>query len=393
MGFLRFATNMQRLQIHDTSCRANSDRGNRRPFARSRFDGDVRCWFLFLLAGLVTLSACSGGSGQSQSTGSLAGNWQFAMTAPADNSFLGGVQGGFLLQSKGAVSGAVTYSVSLPPQQQGGSSSLCSSGSAPLTGTITGQNVTLTVVAGLQTFTLTGTLSAGGTTMAGRYASTDGNGCGTAQTGLQWTATSVPPLTGAIQGNFHSSLNPALRNQDFPVSGSLTQGENIGASNATVTGTLNFHGYPCLTTASVNGQISGSSVILQIIAPNGLNVGQIGAPTGVSNPSPVTLREFLGRNGLVLSRRQWIWSDHECVPGRNPRRRHRRRLSGIGKFDELHATDHVVSRFHYFSRCNRLDQFRRHRRSRSPTPPRQPLLLRVCRYRLTLSREIPALLG
>ena len=160
--------------------------------------------------------------------------------------------------------------------------------------------MTLTVAAGVQAFTLSGTLSASGTTMAGTYASTDGNGCGTAQTGLRWTAISVPSLTGAIQGSFHSSLNTALRDEDFPVTGTLTQGDNIGASNATVTGTLNFAGYPCLTTASVNGQISGSSVILQIIATNGLNVGQIGAAPGLSNPAPVVFESAAGGRGAIL---------------------------------------------------------------------------------------------
>jgi hypothetical protein len=224
----------------------------------------------------VVLSACGGGSpNQSQTTGSIAGNWQFAMAAPSDNSFIGGIQGGFLLQRNGSLTGSVTYSVLLPPQQQGGSPTLCNSGSGTVTGTISGQTTTLTVVAGPQIYTLTGTVSTGGSTIMGSYASTDGNGCGTAQTGLQWSATSVPSVTGAIQGNFHSSLNPVLRNQDFPVSGSLLQGENIGASNATVTGTLTFESYPCLSTASVNGQISGDFVTLQIVAPNGLNVGEI----------------------------------------------------------------------------------------------------------------------
>jgi hypothetical protein len=252
--------------------------------------GRMKAWLAFLLAGLVVLSACggSGSSTQSQSSGSLAGNWQFTMSPPSDNSFQGGIQGGFLLQKNGSVSGGTTYSISLPPQQQGGAPTLCSSGSAPVTGSLNGQSVTLTAVAGPQTFTLTGALSSDGSTMTGTYSSTDGQGCGTAQTSLQWSAASVPPLSGPILGSFHSSINPALRDQDFPVSGTLTQGENIGASNATVTGTLSFQGYPCLTTASVNGQISGNSVILQIIAPNGFNVGQIGAPAGFQNPSPVT---------------------------------------------------------------------------------------------------------
>jgi hypothetical protein len=107
------------------------------------------------------------------------------MSAPSDNSFQGGMQGGFLLQSNSSVTGGVTYSISLPPQQQGGAPTLCNSGSAPVTGTLNGQNVTLTSVAGSQTFTLTGTLSGDGSTMMGTYASNDGQGCGTAQTGLQ----------------------------------------------------------------------------------------------------------------------------------------------------------------------------------------------------------------
>lgn len=276
----------------------------------------MKRWLPLLFTALTVLSACGGsGSRPSQSSASIAGNWQFAMTAPSDNSFQGGMQGGFLLQSKGTVTGAVTYSVSLPPQQQGGTSTVCGSGSAPVTGSVDGQNLTLNVIAGVQTFSLTGTLSAGGSTIAGTYTSTDGKGCGTAQAGLQWSATLVPPLSGAIQGNFHSSLNPALRDRDFPVSGSLTQGENIGASNATVTGTLIFDGYPCISTASVNGQISGNSVILQIIATNGLNVGQIGAAPGVSNPSPVVFESAAGGGGLVLHGANGYGVSTKACPG------------------------------------------------------------------------------
>jgi hypothetical protein len=248
--------------------------------------GEAKVVSPLLLAGLMVLSACGGSPSSQPQINTLAGNWQFTMAAPPDNSFQGGIQGGFLLQNNnGSITGGVTYSILIP--QQGSPSTLCNSGSAPVTGTISGQSVTLTAVAGPQTFTLTGGLSSNGLTMMGTYSSTDGNGCGNAQTGLQWSATSVPPLTGPIQGNFHSTQGPALLNQDFPVTGVLTQGPNIGVSNATVTGTLNFQGYSCLTTASVNGQISGDSIILQIIAPNGLNAGQIGAPAGFTNPSPV----------------------------------------------------------------------------------------------------------
>jgi len=54
-----------------------------------------------------------------------------------------------------------------------------------------GQNVTITEVAGSQTFTLTGTLSSAGSTMMGTYTSTrtapDGSPCGYAVTGTSYT--------------------------------------------------------------------------------------------------------------------------------------------------------------------------------------------------------------
>ncbi len=134
---------MQRLEIHRRSTRMKIGQAGHRPLAWLRVGEDGKCWLPFLLSGLIVLSACGGGSSSpSQSAGSIAGNWQFVMTPPADNSFQGGMQGGFLLQSKSTVTGGVPYSVALPAQQQGGTSTLCSSGSAPVTGTIDGQTVT-----------------------------------------------------------------------------------------------------------------------------------------------------------------------------------------------------------------------------------------------------------
>src|SRR5262249_46793545 len=255
----------------------------------------------FLLSGISLLTACGGGGGSVNPTGApLSGNWQFTFTP--NQSFLGGLQGGFLLQNKGAVNGAAVYAISVT---SAGTPTLCNSGSASISGTISGQNVTLTAAAAGQDFTLTGTLSSDGTTMTGTYTSTDGPmvggvPCGTAQSGITWTATSVPPLTGNFRGNFHSVFS----NQNFPVTGMLTQGENIGASNATVTGTLNFvdpvtliSNYPCFDVASVNGQISGNVVILQIIASNGANIGQIG---GVVDSGVNTVTYDTTANGRVL---------------------------------------------------------------------------------------------
>ncbi len=269
-------------------------------------------------AGLLWLTGCGGSSSSSSgssSTGQVSGNWQFTMSPPSDGSFLGGIQGGFLLQKNNSVTGAVVYNVQLPPAP-GGVPTVCSSGSAPVTGTLNGQSVNLTMSAGDQTFTLNGGLSADGTTMMGTYTSTGTKDCGTKQAGLQWSALLIPSVTGTIQGNFHSALSTAVaQGQDFAVTGSLLEGENIGASNATITGTLTFQGYPCLSSASVNGQISGNQVVLQVIGTNGLNVGQIGAPEGDSKPSPVNVAT--SANGTVLQGEFGYGISTSACPGGN----------------------------------------------------------------------------
>lgn len=280
-----------------------------------------------LLAGTLMLSACgsnSSSSSSSQAPATLSGNWQFTMAPPADGSFLGGLQGGFLLQANGgAVTGSMAYAVSLPELLIP-----CNSGSATITGTINSQNVlALTATAGTQTFTLAGTLSSDGSTIngsttngstfdgstiVGTYSSTagtasDGSPCGTAQSGLQWSAVLVPPISGILQGSFHSTGGAAgLANQDFPVSGSLTQAANTGSS-AALTGTLSFASsdYPCFNTGSdtvsVSGQISGNSVTLQIAGSGGSVLGAIGetvGPNGVTGVDAVTFDSAQG--GYIL---------------------------------------------------------------------------------------------
>ena len=262
---------------------------NGRVSGRVKSKSHLCCWVL-LLGCTLMLPACGGSS----NTGSaltnivtLTGNWQFTVSNPPDQSFLGGIQGGFLLQTGSTASGAVSYSISLPA---GGSPTVCSSGSAPVTATIDGQNVTLTAVAGTQTFTLTGMMSINGKTMVGTYASiaTDGSVCGTSQAGLQWSATLVPTLAGQFQGSFHSTGGAAgMKNRDFLVSGLLEQGLNTGSSNTNITGYVSFadpltliNDDPCLIGANLSGTISGNTVELQMIAPDGSNLGQIGGPAG-----------------------------------------------------------------------------------------------------------------
>ncbi len=276
---------------------------NREPLSPRTSVGYAQSLWILLLAGTMMLSACGGsssGSGSQQSA-TLSRNWQFTMANPVDSSgetpFFGGLQGGFLLQQNGSVTGQAVYAVAVPPTTSVPNPVPCNSGSATITGTISSQNVALTAVAGSQTFTLTGTLNSDGS-MAGTYKATAGTAadgitaCGIATTQTNWRAIPVPPLTGSITGSFHSTPDSALADQDFPVTGFFTQGENIGASNATVTGTLSFidpttllSDYPCFPNGlvSVNGQISGSTVILQLIGTDGSNDGQIGIAPSEAN--------------------------------------------------------------------------------------------------------------
>jgi hypothetical protein len=269
--------------------------------------------YVLLLIGTLALSACGGSSSSgSHQNAALSGNWQFTVFASTpDLTSTSGLQGGFLLQSNGSVNGSVVYSNTLQSQAP----IPCNSGAAPMTGTISGQMVNLTAVAGEQTFTLSGMLNSDGS-ISGTYTATPGPvvlvngtptacGQGTSGTGLAFSAQPVPSLTGTITGSFHSATSGSLLNQNFPVTGFLTQGRNIGASNATITGTLSFidpitlaSNYPCFQTASVNGQISGTNVVLELIGTNGSNIGQIGGVTG-SAVNPVSFQS-VSQNGYAL---------------------------------------------------------------------------------------------
>ena len=268
----------------------------------------------------VTLAACGGGSYSTVSQNAqISGNWEFSTLSPG-SSFTGGLQGGFLTEQNGSISGQVVYSVSISAI-----TGPCDSGTATVTGTVSGQNVTLNAVGGNpqtglgETFALTGSLSTNSsgnpmlTISSYAYAPaapTGGTPCGNQETiSPGGTIFSVPTLTGGFQGFFHSedaaftgSISP---NQDFAVSGTLTQGENIGASSATVTGTIVFQDpatlltdYPCVSTASVNGTISGNTVVLQLFASTGAVVGDIGQAPGTANLGAVTFDSTTG--GYVL---------------------------------------------------------------------------------------------
>ena len=236
---------------------------------------------VLVLAGLAVLAGC-GGSSKQASTGALAGNWQFTLqksTNPRTATLLSG----FLQQTAKTVTGAVELT---PPL----SSTPTCGGAFQVTGTNDGQNVTLTVNEGGATVSLTGTSSA--SAMGGTY-SLVAAGCGKDESGT-WTATLVQPVTGNFQGILHSTdgntnANPLLKGSDFAITGQILQGDNVGATSATLTGTVSAVttapnvDYPCFADATLSGSITGTQVQIEVIGSKGTVIGTIGSATASAN--------------------------------------------------------------------------------------------------------------
>ncbi len=215
---------------------------------------------LALLLVLSIFMAACGSSSHNNSdppaSASLSGNWQ--MTLQPNGSNAARTQSGFLLDNNGTLTGSVLLT------------DYPCSGIGSVTGTLDGTDVTLVTDPVGLTVNMSGTTSSPGA-MSGTYTML-ADGCttkGASPESGTWTATLVAPLTGNITGSFNSSSGPT-----FSVTGNISQGQNSGASNAALTGTLSFSDY-CLTTANVNGLISGTSVAINLVNTDGSQAGQI----------------------------------------------------------------------------------------------------------------------
>ncbi|MBV9573356.1 MAG: hypothetical protein JOY93_04830, partial [Acidobacteriales bacterium] len=180
-------------------------------------------------------------------------------------------------------------------------------GVGAVTGTNQNLNIAIAIGEGASTLNLTGTVSADGKSMSGTYSDL-GGGCSLALSG-SWSAFQVPALSGNFTGTISNSSYMALATGMNPaapiaVSGTLLQGPNIGASNATITGTINASGYPCFATAAITGTITGASVVLSVFGFDGTQIGTIGLPGApamvVSDPSGTSLVGTSNVNGLAL---------------------------------------------------------------------------------------------
>jgi hypothetical protein len=214
-----------------------------------------------VLIGIGFLVAC--GSSRSTPTPSvLTGNWaitlnRHATTDPQTFS-------GFLIQSGNAITGSVILGDGC-------------SGIGPVTGTVDGQSLNMTINESGQDLSLAGTVPTSNGNISGAFSTIPGGCTAFPNTGT-WTARLIPPLNGTFHGTLTSATNGTIN-----ITGTLAQGLNTGASTAALNGTVTtenpqqFCNY--LTTATISGLISGTQVTLDIFGPNGVQITQINAST------------------------------------------------------------------------------------------------------------------
>jgi hypothetical protein len=240
---------------------------------------------------LLMLVACGDGTsnGGIVTNAPLAGNWQINLVQEEPSPATPLSVSGFIQQATNSLTGTV----STPQSSENGK---CA-GPGSLTGTVNGQTVTFSVNVGGTDLNFNGSLASNNQTMTGSYSGL-GGGCFTQPTSGSWSALQVPQLTGNFTGTLTKStyMQALLGESIVPpivVSGTFTQGGNLGSINATLTGTINAVGYPCFRTAQLSGTISGQNVVLSVFAYNGEEIGELGT---VGNPATVVL----GSGGLSL---------------------------------------------------------------------------------------------
>ena len=250
--------------------------------------------FLFLFI----LSGCGSGSSNAPSNGPLSGNWQLNLMQNYPHPPTQLSVSGFLVQSSNSLNG--TFQV--PAIALGGTTEC--GGPGPLTGTISGTNVTFSINPGGTTLSFTGALSSDNASMTGSYQALAGACFITPTTGT-WTASLIPPLNGSFTGTLSDSpYMAALTGVDPPapitVSGSFAQSASAGGSSATITGTITAVGYPCFTNAYLSGTISGQNVYLDVFNYNGLQIGTLGVPglPGVAGTPAIVAG---GSEGITLT--------------------------------------------------------------------------------------------
>ncbi len=234
---------------------------------------------------LLMAVACGGGnSSKNAANGTLTGNWQINLVQQYPVPVITLSVSGFLVGASDAVTGSVEG-----PNIVNAKGVFNCGGIGQLTGTLNAQNVNFSVNDGGSIFTFTGTISSDSTTMSGDYTG-QGGACFTRPTSGTWTASLVPAVNGNFSGTLSGSSYMAALTGVSPaapieVTGTMTQSENFGASNASVTGTISASGYPCFATAALTGTISGENVNLAVFGYDGTQIGTLTNATAAPGSS------------------------------------------------------------------------------------------------------------
>ncbi len=247
-----------------------------------------------LLSTLIVATACGGGgNAKNLSSGPLSGNWQITLvrhavpTQPL-------IYTGFIIQSSNSVSGNLIL----------GSAFIGSgcSGVGPISGNVNGQNLTLDISEFGEDVSLTGTMSSSSPPLNGEFSFLAG-GCNAFPGTGTWSAFEVAPINGSFHGTFTSTLPPP-NNGTVNVAGALTQGPNTGSSTATLTGNISVTGatHFCnyLSTATITGLISGTSVSLNLFGPDGALITQLGQIGQLGNPQ-IASQTTVNANATAMS--------------------------------------------------------------------------------------------
>ena len=220
----------------------------------------------------MLLVGCGGSSNKSSNSSSaapgvLTGNWQMNLLPTGRT--LAKTQSGFLLQNGNTVTGGLMVL-----------DSPCS-GVGDVTGTADSTGVSLTVNPTQLQITLTGTLGSDQKSMSGDFNMLEFGCSGTSSAPLSgtWTATLVAPVSGKIQGTFTSNEGVT-----YPIAGQISQGPNTGISTSILTGNITASGY-CFLGAGFTGTVSGTALVLTLLDPHGVQVGQMTGTNSIDGTS------------------------------------------------------------------------------------------------------------
>jgi hypothetical protein len=253
---------------------------------------------------LCVLTACGRGNPSTflsnVSNGPLSGNWQLNLLQQYPTASAGALSAsGFLVQSNNLLTGSV--------QGPDVNSNACS-GIGVLSGTISGQSVTFTENLGGTVYTFTGVISTDNQSMSGDYQAL-GGACFTSPTTGTWNALLIPAVNGNFTGTFSNSeymIQFTGLNNPPPVAvtGSLSQSAmSEGVSSASVTGTITAVGYPCFSTATLVGTVSGQNMLLAVYSYTGEQIGTLGPLVVTSGSDGPSLTGGAGSLTLGVSTR------------------------------------------------------------------------------------------